>query len=155
MVSLVAAILSPQNWSPSVLLLVATVAIFAVVRLSKRADFHSGAKWTDRGVPILGSLPFYTRRGDFLKEGKERSANGHFNFFFGPYPIVAISGEAARSAYFTTRGLDLSAGYVWISHQHIIYDKMNKSDQDIDSRNCSQQALMLTASLGVTWPPIS
>lgn len=111
MVSLVAAILSPQNWSPSVLLLVASVAIFAVIRLSKRAAFHSGAKWTDRGVPILGSLPFYTRRGDYLREGKERSANGHFNFFFGPYPIVAISGEAARSAYFTTRGLDLSAGF--------------------------------------------
>lgn len=115
MVSLVAAILSPQTWSPSTLLLVATVAIFVLVHLSKRVDFHSGASWTDRGVPILGSLPFYTRRGDFLREGKERSPNGHFNFFFGPYPIVAISGEAARTAYFTTRGLDLSAGYVCMS----------------------------------------
>lgn len=112
MVSVVATLLWPQNWSPSTLLLVATVAVFAVVRLSKRADFHSGASWTDRGVPFLGSLPFFTRRGDFLREGKERSANGHFNFFFGSYPIVAISGEAARAAYFTTRGLDLSAGYV-------------------------------------------
>lgn len=110
MVSLVAAVLSPQNWSPTILLLVATIAVFAVVRLSKRAAFHSGASWTDRGVPILGSLSFYTRRGDFLREGKERSANGHFNFFFGPYAVVAVSGEAARTAYFTTRGLDLGAG---------------------------------------------
>ncbi|KAM0257943.1 hypothetical protein ACHAQJ_004101 [Trichoderma viride] len=111
MVSLVATIASPQNWPASVLVLVATVAILIVVRLSKRADLPSGASLTERGVPFIGSVPFFTKRGDFLKEGKERSPNGHFSFYYGPYPIISLSGEAARTAYFTARGLDLNAGF--------------------------------------------
>ncbi|RFU80822.1 cytochrome p450 6a1 [Trichoderma arundinaceum] len=111
MVSLVATFASPQNWPASALLLVATLAVLLVSRLLKRADLPPGASWTEKGLPFIGSIPFFTKRGDFLLEGTKRSPNGYFNFYYGSYPIIALSGEAARTAYFTTRGLDLNAGF--------------------------------------------
>lgn len=111
MVSLLATVASPQTWPASVLLLVGTLAVLLVVRSLRRPGLPPGASWTDRGLPLIGSPTFFTKRGDYLKEGKQRSPNGHFNFYYGSYPIIALSGEAARAAYFTTRGLDLNAGY--------------------------------------------
>ncbi|KAL7799935.1 cytochrome P450 [Trichoderma ceciliae] len=111
MLNLVATLASPQHWPASALLLVSTVVVLLVSRLLRRPDLPLGASWTERGVPFIGCLPFFTKRAEFLIEGKKRSSNGHFNFYYGSYPIIALSGEAARTAYFTTRGLDLNAGF--------------------------------------------
>ncbi|KAK4082323.1 uncharacterized protein Triagg1_2135 [Trichoderma aggressivum f. europaeum] len=111
MVSLVATLASPRDWPASALLLVATLVISLLVRLLRRPGLPSGASFTEWGVPFIGSLNFFTKRGDFLREGTKRSPNGYFNFYYGSYPIVALSGEKARSAYFNARGLDLSAGF--------------------------------------------
>lgn len=101
---------SPQQWPASALILVAATLIVLLMRLLRRPDLPSGASWTEKGLPLFGSFNFFTKRGDFLREGSRKSPNGHFNFYYGSYPIIALSGEAARASYFTTRGLDLSAG---------------------------------------------
>ncbi|KAL7928714.1 cytochrome P450 [Trichoderma chlorosporum] len=111
MVSLIATLASPRDWPASALLLAATVIISILVRFLRRPSLPSGASFTEWGMPFIGSLNFFTKRGDFLRDGTKRSPNGYFNFYYGYYPIVALSGEKARTAYFNTRGLDLSAGF--------------------------------------------
>ncbi|OTA01045.1 cytochrome P450 monooxygenase [Trichoderma parareesei] len=107
----VSTLASPQQWPASALILVAATLIVLLMRLLRRPDLPSGASWTEKGLPLFGSFNFFTKRGDFLREGSRKSPNGHFNFYYGAYPIIALSGEAARASYFTTRGLDLSAGF--------------------------------------------
>lgn len=149
MVSLVATLASPQDWPASALLLAATIVILLVVRLLRRPDLPLGASWTERGAPLIGSLAFFTKRRDFLREGKERSPNGHFNFYYGSYPIIALSGEAARAAYFTTRGLDLSAGYGLGSWRGLTLISEEDTNRVIDSGSSSLQVLTLTACSAV------
>ncbi|KAK5996005.1 Cytochrome P450 monooxygenase claM-like protein [Cladobotryum mycophilum] len=111
MVSIVGTLTSPQNWPASTLVLVVTTIIILFARGLKRSALPPGASWTEKGWPVLGSLKFFTARGDFFREGKNKSSNGHFNFYYGTYPIVALSGLEARQAFYSARGLNLNAGF--------------------------------------------
>ncbi|KAH6603200.1 cytochrome P450 6A1 [Trichoderma cornu-damae] len=111
MAGLVATLASPQNWPPSALLLAASLVFLVAVRLLRRPCLPPGASWMEKGLPLIGCLSFFTKRRDFLRQGKGRSPNGYFSFYYGSYPIVALSGETGRAAHYATRGLDLSAGF--------------------------------------------
>lgn len=112
MSTMVRILLAPLGWPISLIpLLLAFVFLInrAVSHILTRGPLPSGAL-AAKGWPLLGSIDFFRCRGDFLKDGREQSPNGHFSFYYGPHPIVALSGEAARQAYLNVRGLNLFAG---------------------------------------------
>lgn len=59
---------------------------------------------------LFGSLRFTTSRAEYLAEGIQQSRDGQFSFWYGGNHVVVVSGEAARIAFQTSRGLDPSAG---------------------------------------------
>ena len=59
---------------------------------------------------LFGSLRFTTSRAEYLEEGIKQSSDGQFSFWHGGNHIVVVSGEAARTSFQTSRGLDPTAG---------------------------------------------
>lgn len=98
---------------PTILLIIGLTTVgLAVIPLLRRPAFPKSAPpITKHDLPLIGSPDFFTRRAPFVQEGCKASPSGHFSFNYGPLPIVALSGEAARSTYFNSRGLDLESGF--------------------------------------------
>lgn len=111
--TLLATLVSSQAWSASALIILITTLGLAFLPIIRRPSFPKVAPLAlEKGsFPIIGGLGFFTRRAAFLNAGRKASKSGQFSFHYGPHPIIAVSGEAARSTYFTSRGLDLSAGF--------------------------------------------
>ncbi|PFH61087.1 hypothetical protein XA68_18295 [Ophiocordyceps unilateralis] len=100
--------------SPVVLtvLLLVTAAVLVVVQMvASRPRLPAHAPTLVRGWPVFGCLDFFRGRRDFLLRGRQMMPSRQFSFFYGPHPIVAVSGPAARASFFTARGLDLGAGF--------------------------------------------
>lgn len=111
MASIMSLIPGPQSWPISVLLLLLTVAAALLAHVvASRPSFPSSAPRLLKGWPILGSIDFFRDRADFLDKNTKKVPNGQFSFYYGPHPIVAVSGPDARASFFNTRGLDLNKG---------------------------------------------
>lgn len=101
-----------QAW-PTILFIVGLTTIgLAVIPLLRRPAFPKSTPPVSKHcLPLIGSPDFFTRRAPFVQEGCKASPSGHFSFNYGPLPIIALSGEAARATYFNSRGLDLESGF--------------------------------------------
>lgn len=106
----VSAILAPQNWPSSVYVILATAISFAIVRLLSRPPFPATSPPLMKGYPIVGSLGFFSGRTDFFKSASSLSKTGNFSFYVGKLPVVGVSGEESRKAYFEAKELDLAKG---------------------------------------------
>jgi sterol 14-demethylase len=53
---------------------------------------------------------FWRSRAQYLQLGRDKSPNRQFSFWYGSNHVIAISGDAARTTYLTSRGLDSLAG---------------------------------------------
>jgi hypothetical protein len=71
---------------------------------SDAPEFAKGHGWSWKAPR------FWRSRAEYLQLGKHKSPNRQFSFWYGSNHVVAISGEAARTAYLTSRGLDSLAG---------------------------------------------
>lgn len=60
--------------------------------------------------PIVGSLGFWTRRNIWFREAAAHSTTGHFSFHVGSYPVIGVTGDAARQTFLESRDLDMKAG---------------------------------------------
>lgn len=58
----------------------------------------------------MGSIEWFLKRRDFQYETKQKSKNGLFSFYFGSFPIVALSGNEGRAVFFGSRGLSFEKG---------------------------------------------
>jgi len=82
------------------------ISLFGRPRLPKNAPQMTSDQW-----PIIGSLGFFNRRWDFVRESASKTNTHNFTFFAGQYPIVALTGEPSRKLFFEHRGLDFTEGY--------------------------------------------
>nr|QGV56756.1 Jtm01 [Epichloe sp. LpTG-4] len=102
-----------QAWLISgVVLLLAAAAVLVGQMAASRPRLDGRAPRLLKGAPILGCLDFFRCRSEFLLKGRDRDPSRQFSFFYGPYPIVALSGSAARSFFYTARGLDFIPGFL-------------------------------------------
>ncbi|KJZ77225.1 hypothetical protein HIM_03546 [Hirsutella minnesotensis 3608] len=102
----------PEAWPASVLMLLLTGAAAIVIQMvASRPSFPSGAPRLLKGTPILGCLDFFRSRSEFLLKGRDNDPSRQFSFYYGPHPIVVVSGSSARSFFYNARGLDLQAGF--------------------------------------------
>ncbi|KAK5994274.1 Cytochrome P450 monooxygenase -like protein [Cladobotryum mycophilum] len=147
MTAITSTLAAGHNWAITALVLLLTPIILLLVRSVYRPPLALGTGWSDKGWPFIGSLRFFSARGDYFVEGKQRSPNGYFNFYCGNHSIVALSGEAARTCFYTIRGLDLNAGF------RVLY-ALGPDLNDILGRNASSYFNLLfkrfasTANLG-------
>ncbi|KAF7551132.1 hypothetical protein G7Z17_g5247 [Cylindrodendrum hubeiense] len=99
----------PQSWPVSVYVLLALALWLAFGDIVTRPSFPKTAPKVDRGLPLLGSLGFFRARSSFLRSGKLQSSNGQFSFYYGPHPVVAVSGSG-MATFYGNRGLDFNEG---------------------------------------------
>lgn len=111
--TLLGALLSPHAWPASILVILITAAFtLAILPILRRPAFPRSAPFVSKhSLPLIGSLGFFTQRAAFLTKGGKASPTGQFSFNYGPHPIISLSGEAARTTFYTARGLDLGAGF--------------------------------------------
>ncbi|KAF9467869.1 cytochrome P450 [Collybia nuda] len=64
---------------------------------------------------IFSIIPFFRRRYDFLNWGFHATGQSIFQFQLLRNTVVVVSGESARQAFFTARGLDLTEGFKILS----------------------------------------
>ncbi|KAK8117712.1 cytochrome P450 6A1 [Apiospora kogelbergensis] len=76
---------------------------------------------------IFGSLRFTTSRAEYLAEGLAQSPDGQFSFLHGGNHIVVVSGEAARTSFQTSRGLDPGAGFVALFGSFLDISELTKN----------------------------
>ncbi|PHH63183.1 hypothetical protein CDD81_6234 [Ophiocordyceps australis] len=131
MPSVLSTLAAPQSWPVGALVFLLTVAVVLASRIVPwtRPSFPSKAPRLLKGWPIIGSTGFFRARCDFLKENKARDPSGQFSFYYGPHPIVALSGTSARLSFYTSRGLDLSAGF---SALFAAAPSLNHLSRDVD-----------------------
>lgn len=121
------------DWISTVLiLLLGIAAILAIQRLGKVSIAQHDPPTLLVGWPLVGCADFFHRRAEFLVTGCGLSQDGHFCFRYGMHLIVALSGADGRASFFSTRGLDPSAGFVVL---HVTLSQHTK--QLIDTRLCS------------------
>ncbi|PHH71663.1 hypothetical protein CDD80_5078 [Ophiocordyceps camponoti-rufipedis] len=89
----------------------AAAIVILVQMVSSRPRLPPDAPREVRGWPLLGCLDFFRRRRDFLVWGSKLGPGRQFSFFYGPHPIVAVSGPEARASFFNSRELSLGAGF--------------------------------------------
>ncbi|KAF4589164.1 cytochrome P450 6A1 [Ophiocordyceps camponoti-floridani] len=89
----------------------AAAIVILVQMVSSRPVLPPDAPREVRGWPLVGCVDFFRRRRDFLLWGSRIGPGRQFSFFYGPHPIVAVSGPEARASFFNARGLDLGAGF--------------------------------------------
>ena len=106
----VGSLVSPQTWPVSVLVLVLTTFSIAIYKLASRPSWPVAAPKIEKGWPVLGSLGFWGERLSFLKKGSSTTKTGHFSFYTGSRPVVALFGTEARQTFFSERRLNPSAG---------------------------------------------
>ncbi|KAH7141378.1 cytochrome P450 6A1 [Dactylonectria estremocensis] len=101
----------PQSWPVSVYVLIALALYLAFGDIVSRPSFPKTAPKVHRGLPVFGSLDFFRSRGDFLRSGKLQSETGQFSFYYGPHPVVAVSGSGGKTTFYGDRGLDFNEGF--------------------------------------------
>lgn len=89
-----------------------TILVLMAVRpLLYRLNPPSDAPEFAKGYISSWKAPnFWRSRAEYLKLGRDESPDRQFSFWYGSNHVIAISGEAARTAYLTSRGLDSLAG---------------------------------------------
>jgi sterol 14-demethylase len=102
-----------QTWPVAFLLLLLVPLLPVVHLLVNRPRLPKNVPSLLRGLPVFGSIGFYTERFDFIQRIKSMMPGKQFTFYYGRFPIIAMTGEAGRSVVFNTRGLDLKSGYVF------------------------------------------
>ncbi|KAJ3508053.1 hypothetical protein NLJ89_g5964 [Agrocybe chaxingu] len=60
-------------------------------------------------------VPFFRRRYDFLNWGFHATGQSIFQFRLLRNTVIVVSGESARQAFFTAKGLDLTEGFKILS----------------------------------------
>ncbi|KAK7960439.1 cytochrome P450 6A1 [Apiospora saccharicola] len=80
-----------------------------------------------RDRSLFGSLRFTTSRAEYLEEGIKQSQDGQFSFWHGGNHIVVVSGEAARTGFQTSRGLDPSAGFAALFGSFLDISELTKN----------------------------
>lgn len=111
MASIMSVIPGPLSWPLSILVLLLTVAAAVLVQVVlSRPSFPNGAPRLLKGWPVFGSVDFFRARAEFLDRNTKKVPGGQFSFYYGPHPIVSLSGPEARVSYFNSRGLDLNKG---------------------------------------------
>ena len=113
-----------DKWAGTGAVLVVTsasiVLYFLMMRLAKLPTLPPGTPklLTKDHWPILGTLRFFTDRGAFTTEanraalGPDGKGTGTYSFFVGNRHIIGISGTESRKAFFDSRELDFTEGYV-------------------------------------------
>ncbi|KAM4054356.1 cytochrome p450 [Hirsutella rhossiliensis] len=103
----------PLAWLASflVFLLKPAAAVLVGQMMASRPRLPRGAPRLLKGTPILGSVDFFRSRSDFLLKGRHRDPSRQFSFYYGPYPIVVVSGSSARSFFYNARSLDFIEGF--------------------------------------------
>lgn len=105
--------LALHTWWPVALPLLALVPLLPIAYLlAKRPLLPKNVPALLRGLPVVGSIEFYTERFDFIQRIKSKIPGKHFTFYYGRYPIIAMTGETGRSVVFNTRALDLKSAFV-------------------------------------------
>ncbi|KAF5379198.1 hypothetical protein D9615_005905 [Tricholomella constricta] len=64
---------------------------------------------------IFTIMPFFGRRYDFLNWGFQATGQSVFQFKLLRNTVIVVSGERARQAFFTAKGLDLTEGFKILS----------------------------------------
>ena len=67
------------------------------------------------GYPVVGALRFFTARWDFFQHARRLTPSGNFGFFIGKHPVVGLTGEKGRQAFFESKGVGFGEGYVCMS----------------------------------------
>ncbi|KAK8076025.1 cytochrome P450 6A1 [Apiospora phragmitis] len=76
---------------------------------------------------LFGSLRFTTSRAEYLAEGIKQSRDGQFSFWHGGNHVVVVSGEAARTSFQTSRGLNPSAGFAALFGSFLDISELTKN----------------------------
>ena len=66
---------------------------------------------TPESWPIFGSWDFFTQRWDFYRRSMAHNKGGHFSFYAGSHPVVALAGDEGRRVFFESKGLNFGAGW--------------------------------------------
>ncbi|KAG6811405.1 hypothetical protein H0H92_007598 [Tricholoma furcatifolium] len=66
-------------------------------------------------LSIFAIIPFFRRRYDFLNWGFQATGSSSFQFQLLRNTVIVVSGESARQAFFTAKGLDLTEGFKILS----------------------------------------
>ncbi|KAL7621631.1 hypothetical protein AAE478_008957 [Parahypoxylon ruwenzoriense] len=84
------------------------------IKIFKRPHFPPNApKWYKGGDwPILGALPFYSKRAEFFHDAVRHSETGNFSFYVGKKHVVGLSGREARKTFFDSKDFNFSEGFV-------------------------------------------
>lgn len=96
--------------------LLATIAAVLVLMAARpllyRMNPPSDAPEFAKGYLSWKAPKFWRSRAEYLQLGRDESPTRQFSFWYGSNHVIAISGDAARTTYLTSRGLDSLAGYV-------------------------------------------
>lgn len=111
MAILLSSLAALPSHADNMLAAMATVLVLMAVRpLLYRLNPPSDAPDFAKGYLSWNAPKFWRSRAEYLKLGRDESASRQFSFWYGSNHVIAISGEAARTAYLTSRGLDSLAG---------------------------------------------
>lgn len=98
---------SPSLW----VALVAVSIILVFINFYPRPPFPTKApKLVSENYPIVGALTFFTKRWEFHHRAALQSKTGNFSYYAGPNPVIGLSGDAGREAFFGSSQLGLSEG---------------------------------------------
>jgi len=87
-------------------ILVTTVLYYALNSRDKEHDFPKL-----QGIQLYHAWNFFQRRHDFLQSNFKRHLGKSFSFNVLHHNVVALAGEDARRAFFSSRQLSLDEGY--------------------------------------------
>lgn len=101
--------------SPTLILLIASVAIFTVYTVVhtffiRHLDANAPPMVSDN-IPITGALGFWTKRWTWCQKKRAQSNTGNFSFHAGQNTIVTLSGDKGRKLFFDSRDLGFAEGY--------------------------------------------
>jgi len=106
-----ARVVNPQSWPTTVIILAITTVLYGLAFLLQRPSLSSKAPKLFGSYPIVGSIGFFTRRGDFLEEGIKAYPSRQSLFYVGKKPVVNLAGPSGRKVFFDSKELNLPAGY--------------------------------------------
>ena len=87
------------------------IGIFIFATTSSFRFSKQSPKPTNDTLPLLGSVGFFTRRWDFTRTSRDRTATRNFSFWVGKLPVIGLGGDDGRVTFFEERGLDFGQGY--------------------------------------------
>ncbi|KAG8167998.1 hypothetical protein KVR01_003687 [Diaporthe batatas] len=129
MAILISSLAALPSHADNLLAAMATVLVLMAVRpLLYRLNPPSDAPGFAKGHLTSWKAPkFWRSRAEYLQLGRDESPGRQFSFWYGSSHVVAISGEAARTAYLTSRGLDSLAGFLVLFGSFLNVDGLTNS----------------------------